>query len=163
MTTRITAAMHFALALLLWLVGCGGGSDGSCPAFVFPTPSSGGVKLACKAPLAVFQGSISSVAPRDSIEVCKASILDGSGGYLLQDEVMGAEFGPSGLIAGCASGQTRNNVGTFYYMTKQTTGVLTFRIDAYDGAGNQVQTGSGQAEAVIYPPPVPVIITMRAP
>lgn len=146
--------------------GCGGGDGSNCPAFIFPMFD--GAPITCSNPFAAFQGHITASAPRLSIAMCKASILDENGSYLLADELMGVQYGADSsgnpiLKQGCGSGLTPANVGEFVYMTKRISGTLTFRIDAYDDNIGLVQTGFTAAQPATYPPEVQVSITMQAP
>jgi hypothetical protein len=159
-------------AILVAFAGCGDGAGTSdaalgrtCPEFTFPYVLGQPVRGTCNQPFTIFEGHVISAVPRNDIDACTASIIDETGRYLLDHEplppLLGAdEYGNPLVKQGCLNGRTPEVVGNFTYMTKATTGLLTFRIDAYDEGGNLLQSGLFEARPAVYPPAVPVEVSM---
>jgi len=157
-----------ALIALLVLVGCSGGGDNTiyCSDFDFPADSDEEVGKGCGESFAVIQGHITSADPRWTISQCRASVQDEYGKYLLEEYVLPQVLaetsgGELALRAGCASGLTPEDVGTFVFTTTSTTGLFTFRIRAYGDNMELLQSVSADAQAELYPPAVPVELVME--
>ena len=152
--------------LLVFCDGCSGTSGEDCASFTFPATS---VSTTCDAPFSVFEGhaffpSSVSLSDLQSVDFCVAVITDEDGRqlgrYPLEAVLSTLPDGTTQVSGGCVGGGTPREIGVFLYVTRRTSGNLTFRVDGMDSAAHVVETGSAQASARIYPPATQVEIAL---
>jgi hypothetical protein len=124
---------------------------------------------ACGPDYSLFKVHVSITGKQDElvpISNCSMSVYADSDERIpvLRDYPLDTEYNNGELVAGCAGGLTKSNVGIFSYSTSRKDGSLKFRMNAYSDSAAVIKSGaSDMVQVKAYPPEIDVYVTAKTP